>query len=273
MRFSIRALLALTFLAVLVMLVWRTARETTRNQEHLTRLQKEIKDLELNVRLNEPALHQAILRSRHEFDSVRELRQRSIEHYESLRQKYSGIETPEAGVLAIRTIPSLQTGAVQPPITFRIWVPEDRAVWLKFGVHQADRSVQSSRESEKADDLLTNSPFEDSGPFELQMPPGDQMLEIGTEPAGEGAVPLTITLNDNVLLRSAFVSSEATGANASYISGRSQINFGKNQPLPWLLTGRMNLGYYTSGEEPILTHAFSLWLSNQSGSFANFPGE
>lgn len=60
MQFSIRALLALTFLAVLGMLLWRTRQETLRHEQRLVKLQNEVKSLEFEVRRDQPDLHQAI---------------------------------------------------------------------------------------------------------------------------------------------------------------------------------------------------------------------
>jgi len=274
MRFSIREMLALISLVALGMLAWRTSEDARRDRARLAELRNEIKSLEARVWLDRPALHRAILRTHEEFESLHAMRERSIEHFDLLRQKYSTMEPPpEADVLSIRGIPSLQTDTGPAPVIFRLLVPQERPVWLKFGVHKVQRSVHSSRTSDDDSDLLTDSPFNASGPFEVRLPAGDHVLRIATGSAQEGSLPLVITLNDEVLLRSAFLSADVTGAGSSYISAPSQINFGPRRPLPWLLTTIMNRRDPTSRKAHDTTHGFSVWLSDRSSSFTSFPGE
>lgn len=196
------------------------------------------------------------------------MRQRSLTQFELLRQKYSILEEREADVLSLRGIPSLSIDTEPAPAVFRLWVPKERPVWIKFGVREATPSRPSSS-SDNDRDLLSDSPFRASGPFETQLPPGDQTLQIAAGSAREGSLPLCITLGETVLLRTSFDSPSVSGTGSSHITGATQLDYGPRQQLPWLLTSTMNVGEPAT-EKP---HAFSLWLSDRASGFAPFPGE
>jgi hypothetical protein len=273
MRFSIRALLALMFLAALGMLVWRTFEDAQRDEVRLVQLQTEINAIQVRLRQDQPAIHQAILHTQDEFQPFRAMRERSMEHFEFVRRKYSTMEPKGAGVLSIREIPSLQTDTKVSTIIFRLLVPEDRTIWLKFGVHKVKRSVHSYRQPDTTDDLLSDSPFRVSGPFETRLQPGDHRLTISGLPFADGSLPVVITIDDKVLLRSSFVSPDVTGASSSRISAATQVDFGPERELPSLLTAHMQLRTPPSGNAPDQTYAFSLWFSERASGFKDFPKE
>ena len=273
MRFSIREMLALMFLVSLGMLAWRTSEDAIRDKARLAQLQAEIKSLEARLRLDQPALQQAIMREHEEFQPIHAMRERSVRHFDQLRQKYSTLEPPGGDVFSIRGIPSLKTDTGPAPVIFRMFVPEKRTIWLKFGVHMVKHSVHSTRTPDDVHDLLTVSPFKDSGPFEIQLPSGDQTLRIATGHAADGFLPLIMTLDDKVLLRTSFVAADVAGMGSSHISAPSQIDFDPQRDLPSLLTGHMSLRTPASGIEPVNTHAFWVWLSDRASNFARFPGE
>jgi hypothetical protein len=273
MRFSIRALLALMVLVSLGMLVWRASEDARRDTERVLQLRVEINSLKARFRPDQPALHKAILHEQEEFEPIHAMRERSLEHFDRLRQKYSTLDPKGADVFSIRGIPSLQNDPEPAPVIFRLFVPEKRTVWLKFGVHMAKQSVHSTRAPDDVHDLLTDSPFSKSGPFEMQLPPGDQMLKIALGHIAEGSLPVVMTLDDKVLLRSSFVSAEVTGTSSSYISAPSQIDFDPQRQLPSLLGGSMNLRTNASGNKPADTYAFWVWLSDRASNFTSFPGE
>lgn len=267
-------MLALTFLVALGLLAWRAWGDRQGDLERLALLDAEIKTLKASVWLDQPVLHQAILHAHEEFKPLQTMRKRSIQHFDLLQQKYSTMESKGADVLSIRGIPSLQVDQEPAPVIFRLLVPETRVFWLKFGVHQMQRTMYSSKNPEDDFELLTHSPFAASGPFEVRMPAGDQTLRIASGSAQEGSLPLVITLNDEVLLRTAFVSDDVIGTTSGNIAGPSQINYGPRQGLPpWLLTAKMRLRRPESGREPDMTHGFSVWVSDRSSGFTSFPGE
>ena len=132
-------------------------------------------------------------------------------------------------------------------------------------------SLDHTRESDQEDDLLTASPFEQTGPFEIKLAPGDHTLTIATGDADAGAVPVTIKWNDHRLLTTSFISSEVTGTGRTNVSAQKQIDYPPKRDLPWLLTVQMNVNDPNTGSRKPQTHAFSVWLSDQSSDFARFP--
>jgi hypothetical protein len=159
------------------------------------------------------------------------------------------------------------------PVVFRMLIPEERPTWIKFGVHKAKQSVNSSRSSEMDDDLLSESPFGASGPFEKRLPIGDHTLEIVTGRAKDGALPIAISINGEILVSTSFVSADVSGNGTTYISAPSQIDFGPRRDPPWLYSANMNHHKPASAPERSDTHGFSVWLSDHSSKFQEFPGE
>ena len=76
---------------------------------------------------------------------------------------------------------------------------------------------------------------------------------------------MEIALNDEVLLRTDFVSADVSSANSYHVAARSQMNL--HDPWPWLLTTRMNVPSATT------THGFTVWVSDSSSNFKRFPGQ
>jgi len=125
MTFSIRDLLALIFLLALGLLAWRSDQEAKRAQARVVQLDGEIKSLEAQLRLDHPALHQAILNTRDELAPLEAMRERSLQQFEVLRHKYGNLEPRKPDVLSVRGIPSLAKDASPAPVLYCIdsWFP------------------------------------------------------------------------------------------------------------------------------------------------------
>jgi hypothetical protein len=268
LKFSIRDLFALVLLAALGLLAWQMSDAVDRDRVRLTLLHSEIKSLETSLRLDNPLLHQAILDSQDELESLAAMRERSLEHFETLRQKYSALEPREGAVFSIRGIPSLSTDTGPAPVVYRMSVPEQRPVWFKFGVHLA-RETMTSKTPDDGRGLLPNSPFGPSGPYEIRLPAGVQSISIALGAAKDGAIPLRIALGENTLFRSLFVSPGVSGTSFSHTTPSTQDDVAADQQLPWLLTAKLD--QRESGNEK--GFEFTVWLSDHSSNFQSFPGE
>src|SRR5688500_13808307 len=110
MTFSLRDLLALFVLLALALLGWRTYQQTRQDKARLAELRDEIKQLEIEVRLDNPALHQALLHTLDERQPLTAMRERSLAQFDVLRTKYGALEPREADVLSLRGLPSLPDG-------------------------------------------------------------------------------------------------------------------------------------------------------------------
>ncbi|MCA9145688.1 MAG: hypothetical protein H6821_09795 [Planctomycetaceae bacterium] len=273
MKFSLRTLFAFTFLVALALLAWRMFQDSRRDESRLQLLNAEIKSLEARVRLDDPAIHRVILSKVDELEPLHAMRERAVTHFDVLQEKYSGVEERGSDVLSIRGLPALRRHDEPVRVLFRMIVPRQRSVWLKFGVHQVERNVNSSRGSDQEDDLLSESPFDVSGPFEMQLQPGDQTLSVFAGEAKDGSLPVEIALNDKLLFRSCFESPDVTGTGLIHISAPSQIDFDSRRDLPWLLSTNINVESEGPDTERELAYAFSIWLSDHSSDFKGFPGK
>lgn len=262
MTFSIRELLALGFVVALSFLTFRTFVDTSQQRARLTQLQVEVQTLEAELLFSGP-----ISQIEDEFAPLHTSSERAVEHFPQLREKYSTIQPRGPGVMSVRSIPNFDSDRIQ----YRIIVPEGRSVWLKFGVHMVSTTTSSSRESDKEDDLLTASPFEHNGPFEIELSPGDHTLTVTTDEVDAGVLPVTVDWDDETLLQTDFVSTDVSGKGGPRISAKKQIDYPSNRQLPWLLTVDMDLRDPSTGNRPTQTHAFSIWLSDHSSEFTEFP--
>src|SRR5687767_14003666 len=102
MRFSIRQMLALMFLVALGMLAWRTSDDARRDVARLAQIQNEIKSLQVELRLDRPAIHQMLLRTQDEFQPLHAMREPSMQHFNLLRHKYSTMESRGRDVFSMR---------------------------------------------------------------------------------------------------------------------------------------------------------------------------
>lgn len=268
MRFSIRTVLGLTFLAALGALAWNTMQHAQRNQAHAQQLRSETQTLEALLHRRDPARHQARLHELDQYEALRAMRAKAIRQFGRLREKYGVVEPRGPDVLSMRNLPSLAADGGPSPVVFRLSVPSSRRIFLKAGVH-ASRAYAST--SSEADDLdfLTESAYQLSGPFEMLLPAGDHTLSIARGAIQAGAQRLRITLDDEVLLETAFVADQLTGGGSSSISAPVQIDYEAGQPLPLLVSLKNSIEHKASTAAD--TPEFSVWLSGQSSGFSEFP--
>jgi hypothetical protein len=75
-----------------------------------------------------------------------------------------------------------------------------------------------------------------------------------------------LSLNDDVLLRTAYVMPGVSGTGSSYTTAASQIDVRPRDDPPWLFTANVN-AEKSSAEG----HSFSLWLDDKASNFQAFP--
>ena len=193
MTFSVRNLLALVVVAALSIVAWRSHQDAQRERNRLTKLlteiesaEQEIKRAEDRLHLGNPPLHQAI---RDEYEAIRNVRKQCDANIELLREKYGSIEPRSPRVLSIKNLPSMRGDTGETPVALRVYVPEEREVWLKYGVHDRGESSSSERTLLSPDfesALMRQSPIGPVGPYEKRLPPGHHLLSmtIGDAEAG-----------------------------------------------------------------------------------------
>ncbi|PAY17616.1 hypothetical protein CKO51_20535 [Rhodopirellula sp. SM50] len=75
---------------------------------------------------------------RDQYQSIGRMREKAQEKFADLQLKYGGLVDRGGSVVSFRSVPSIQIEEESPPIIFRVIVPEDRAVWLRYGVFPSD---------------------------------------------------------------------------------------------------------------------------------------
>jgi len=153
-------------------------------------------------------------------------------------------------------------------------VPKKRPVWLKFGFFEPPKDTfQSSKLGKAVDD----SPFTESGPFELKLPPGEHLVEcnqLGGATFRKRDVPPTIEIKVDGEVLLSTVDPDPTvivlGDNPS--TKFTQQNFSGKKRLPCLvrLNFRKSVGNDPVGPS-IQTVGCSLWLDGRSSKFKQFP--
>lgn len=271
MTFSIRNLLALVAVAALGMVAWRSHQDAQREQDRLSTLRRQtaIKSAEQNLFSDNPLLHQAMRNTRDEYEAIRKLRIQCDAGIELLREKYGRIEPSGPGIVSIRALPSIRGDTGKPPVAFRIYVPEERKVWIKYGVRDSkSRSVAANSEFEPA--ILHQVPFDHDGPYEIRLTPGQHVLSMTIGDTDAGSLPFRINLDASVLVDSRLNSASHTGGGSTYAP--LQLDF-KNSNLAksGLMSAKMTLRGDAKNESP-KSYQFLVWLSDESSGYSAFPG-
>ncbi len=268
MKFSIRAMLAFTFLIALALLAGRTLVDLGHDSAEIAALQNEVAILKTQLAAE---LHQQTPQTQDSARSIQAMRDRAIEQFDVIRNKYSSIESRGPEVVSIRRLPSLEHDNKSAQTPFRLSIPEKRSVWLKCGVHAIRKGSCSSRPPNQEDDLSADSPLSESGPFEMLLPTGDAMIQVLTEVESKTRSAVVVRLNGQAVLRATFASDDGHTSGKCSISAQTQIDFGPKRELPWLMTHSVGGDASLPKDKEQKIYAISLWLSDHSSDFQSFP--
>jgi len=253
------------------MVSWKTRQQAMVQQQRAMRLSMELDALSLKLYMGRPEVRTAIKAESDQNAFLRENRQRSEQALVSLVETYGGVENRGDDVVSFRSIPTIRSDATRTPLTFRLQVPARRPIWLKFGIHPRNVDAPADGLEGSEQGVLTDSPFQPTGPFESKLPHGVHRLEFTVFEGDQGMASLQVTLDDQVL--ASFTSSddrEVRNSGHSHISSTKQIDYDAERSLPTLSTYRVKL--LADENQPEREYKFSAWLSDHSSSFASFPG-
>lgn len=236
-------------------------------QDRLTELHAKIKSTEQRLYVGDPLLHQAFLSSNDEAQALSRLRAKSEAGLESLRQKYGGIQPRGDDVVSIRSLPTIGNDLRKAPTVFRMLIPDQRQVWLKYGV--SDTSGSGFSAADFAKELLQQSPFQHTGPYEMLLPAGDHTLAVSFQNPQSGSLPLRVKLNDTNLVDSSFQHEFASHGGGMSVAASEQLDY-KDRQLPTLLSAKIVLRDDAGKRLP---EGFRLlvWLDDHSSGFEPFP--
>lgn len=272
MRFSIRTLLAVITLAALVMLAFQTRRSSMASAARLSQLESEVDSLITVLQPDNPEAQAYQNATSDLHASLRENRDRCEEALLGLIDKYAAIEVRDPAFVSLRSYPTLKDGPRENHLAFRIVISEERSVWLKLGFHLGHLdSLYDSLEGIESK-LLSEAPFNWTGPLEIQIPPGTHIIQMDSNEPQDGQVMIRMLLNDQVLAQLKNVPTVIAKAIGNMsISARKQIDYQLNRPLPNLMTLRIDVQ-----ETPKSTdteYSLSCWLSDRSSSFRSMKSD
>ncbi|QDV47767.1 hypothetical protein Enr13x_76790 [Stieleria neptunia] len=270
MRFSIRSLLAIMLLCGISFPLVSGIRDLRRDEAMRSQLRREIETLRERLALDDPQRQRIKQHQRDELTSVRAIRERAERQFETIQQKYGGIEVRGTDVLSLRTVPQLRRDRTQPPVVFRVRVPTERDVWLKYAVIPAEGVSRSPDQLDQRHDPPADSGFAHPGHYERKLEPGEHLLAVQTGPVRGKVLPVAIRLGDKPLLDTEFSGDGIPSTGAYHISGRKQIDYPPQRRLPWLLSVKVKLRLEDDSRRDA---AFDgcLWLSDRSSGYDPFP--
>lgn len=270
MRFSIRSLLAIMLLCGIAFPLIVGLGNVRREEAMRAQLQNEIQLLREQLALDDPK-HQLVRKHRtDEFESLKQLREIAQQHFATLQKKYGKVDPRGPGVVSLRTIPQLMLQNGVTPTAFRLQVPGDREVWLKYAVVQNKANNFVSAELDQIEQPLTETGFQHNGLYEVRLQPGERIMKISLGPAHDHDLPITIGLDGDVLLNTQFGCDGTPSSGTGHISGRHQIDFERARDLPWLLDVHLKIRD-DEGSSQDAPHSVCLWLSDRSSDFDRFP--
>ena len=284
MQFNIRDILLITSVAVLAIVAFVAHSKTKQLSIQINDVREDSKSLKNSVSAIESNL--ALSKSDQKLDFIRQV-QIATEHatagFEKVRERYGKVE-PESAVrmwmtnavpveqndeIVIREVPEYHQTLKTSITHWRINVPSGKPVYLRSGI---GRNVDYRFGSYDTVDWLTDTPFLDSNPYQIQLESGINDLRILTTSSG---LKVELQLGDQRLLVTKF-DGKHSDLNESNRSARHPLAFslGKIDSV----SGRANLDYYQdlkkiSFSDTTTDYEFWIWLSSNPNveGFETFP--
>ena len=298
MKFSIRTLLVLTLLFALVLLVFRSWERQRQVQMRIQATHVSI--ALLDTLLASKALTQPTAHPEDELANVRDIHARAAEGFQRLQDKQrsmpaagdsfvtqpgidpgsmdaikAAIEQPADDVVSIRPVASLQLRdkGLKSAI-FQIRVPDKRAAWLHVGVTKEPVDTQLFLQEATLPELLDESPFAQTGPFEDKLSPGVHELQVIATQRGQ-AVHVRLVVDDEVWLESAFQPEKRIILGFASRRKNTPVDITVDQLLPWLFVSEMQVHRSATVPPGKQVHVESMygWLSDKALDHEPFPGQ
>lgn len=260
MKFSIRTLLKITAVIALVALSFTKIAQLQSAKLRLKMAKVETQSLTVELAKLKVAHKEAV-----SMDSAREA---AVAQFEVLLKKYTTLEPRDPGTFSIRSVPQLISLSSEPePRVFRLRIPEDRPVWLKWGMVHGG-SLTAYKESQ----LVEDSAMEHPGPYAIQLPHGDHILKFtrgyNSRARAQGQLPFKLVINDQVLIDTVYRSIELIGGTAS-IAARAQVDYNADGDLSGLINAKIK-DLDPDGDTEL---AVNVWFDDKGGEeFQPFPG-
>jgi hypothetical protein len=267
MVFSTRNLLMFVTLVAAGIAVYRSHQAVEQDQAQLKRLEDEVHSTESSIRRfeesnwhNDPQMRQAVW---DEYEAIRNLRELCELSIPKLADRHGNIEPRGSQVISIKRLPSIRDRKGGPPVVFRVYVPEDCELWLKYGAHGDEDKVPSSPDFESG--LLRQLANGDVGPYEKRLPPGHHVISRKNG---------VITVNSVVLLNATIKSTRSLGGGVLMSNPKmQQMDFQNGELSLWSLISEHMVLQSDDAENDRTKISTNLWLDDTSSGFSDFPGD
>ena len=281
MKFSLRSLLALTLtVAVAIALLMKLYQARVQQARLLAReAQLQSMRAELQAVSGSDEMRQAMTELQAMYQRARE---DALDHFAVLQARDSKIEDRGPGVISVRSIPEITGRGEGNRTSFRIRIPADRQIWLKYVVAADPPSATAERLDELALDSLKpgamqlgdegqSSGFEHPGAYAIELPAGEHVLTVSanqreSDDEAETVHQFRIQYDEQVLLESSHRSQGPSSFGTVALGGAQQNDYEMGKLPHRLLRLRFTR---SQGNGPPVAH---LWLSEQSSDLPGFPG-
>ncbi len=171
MRFSIRDLLLTMLVIAIAAMLYRSMLYQRELQARVQQTRAEAMALETQLAVEVDLVSQ-LHAQRVALNEAKSIAATLKEAFPALQNKYGRIEVRNEQTLSIRRFPTLrEPNDTHEFVRYRIYVPKERKIYLKFGVetkHLHDPQPPADSSSR----WITTSDFYPSGPFELELQRG-----------------------------------------------------------------------------------------------------
>jgi len=267
-RFSLRNLIAWSMLVAAALLAGGGYYGVQKDRQRIKQLESEMEPLANSLLVADPRRHENLRHYLEGYAELQSIKQQAIQYADVIRDRYSSIEGRAPGVLSLRRIPLLRVDRSLECRLFKLMVPETRTIWLKFAVHRSDARRTLGSTNDQYNDWLRSSPLTNSGPFQFQLPPGEQLLTI-QEQQTDGWRVVSLKIGEQTLFETRYLQ-VSTNASSASISATEQVDVEPTHELPWLLSveieaNSMNVPFSSD-------FSYSIWLSDKPSQFETING-
>ena len=287
MQFNIRDTLFITFVAVLAVVAFVAHNETKQLSMQINDVREDSKSLKSSVSAIESNL--ALSKSDQQLDFIRQVQiatEPATAGFETVRERYGKVDRadprrrnvgfgaesePESDKILIREVPEYHQTLETSITHWRINVPSGEPVYLRSGI---GRNVDYLFESYDTVDWLTDTPFLDSNPYQIQLEPGINDLRILTT---SSSLKVELQLGDQRLLVTKFDGkhSDLNESNPSrrhplaFSLAKTDRVFGGANPDCWPTLPLKKLSFHDTTTD----YVFRIWLSSNPNveGFETFP--
>jgi len=256
-KFEIRDILIATALIALSLVAFRFYWEGHKKIREIATARQELAQRKSDLRVNEIRIEGASGK----FDYYRQvdsIHQAATQAFEKLKPKYSVVET-KPGKISCRYLPTLIDQAGQSKAHYRISVPNQFSVFLRWGVTQAHPSESSLDQH----DWLPAKRVDSWKPGEVQLEPGLHDIVIITNRDFDGDTAwIEARLDDSIVIK-ADPTLEGQSVGSRWTAPREQHDFSfdkvGSKKYPKLAQELGSVDFRSSDDQP--AREFFFWLS------------